>query len=98
MVAVGEQKGLAVIIAAMLVVGTDLDRREDNANGQRIDRHGEQTRRPFEHDLGGLTAGVAEHGLVGVAHFCCGFERLHSAMVSRGEGRSKQNTQMYMCN
>ena len=63
--ALGAERG---VIAGVAVVRSKLDRREYNTNRERIERLSEQLGRPFEHDFGGLTAGVAEHSLVGVAH------------------------------
>jgi hypothetical protein len=64
-------------VAAVAIVGTKLDRREDHPDLERVEWLGKQAGRPVEDDLRRLAAGGAEHGGVGVEHLLGRDEGLH---------------------
>jgi hypothetical protein len=99
LVAVTEDEALRTdfhVVAGVPVVSAHLERSQGDAERQRIERLGEQPRRPVQHDARSLPAGVAEHGLVGVEHVGSGFERFHLEKFSLTSVRQEYCTTTFV--
>jgi hypothetical protein len=70
-----------VVVAGMPVVWVELDRREDDADIERIERDREQDCSPAQNHLGALTPSDTEHQLMCIEHLFRSPERLHCAVV-----------------
>ena len=58
-----------VVITGVPVVRAELDRCEDDADVETIERSCEQCRRPAQHDFGALPTGFTEHRFMCIEHF-----------------------------